>query len=44
VLSVLWLVAIWAIAAGIFLVMLAFKVKAVGGQLGDLKQKVAGGA
>jgi uncharacterized membrane protein HdeD (DUF308 family) len=42
VLSVLWLVSVWAIAAGILLILLAFKVKAVGGRLGDLKQKVAG--
>lgn len=41
-LALLWLVAIWAIVGGVFLVILSFKVKGLGGRLGELKQKLAG--
>jgi uncharacterized membrane protein HdeD (DUF308 family) len=41
VLSMLTVLAIWAVVIGISLVVLSFKVKSVGGQLGDLKRKLA---
>ena len=40
-LAVLWVVAIWSIVGGVFLVILSFKVKGLGGRLEDLKQKLA---
>ena len=43
-LALLWLVAIWAIVGGVFLVILSFKVKGLGGRLDELKQKLAGRA
>jgi uncharacterized membrane protein HdeD (DUF308 family) len=43
-LALLWLVAIWAIVGGVFLVILSFKVKGLGGSLDELKQKLAGRA
>ena len=43
-LALLWLVATWAIVGGIFLVILSFKVKGLGGRADDLKQKLAGRA
>jgi len=41
VLSMLTVLAIWAVVVGVSLVLLAFRVKSVGGRLDDLKQKVA---
>ena len=43
-LALLWLVATWAIVSGVFLVILSFKVKGLGGRLDELKQKLAGRA
>jgi uncharacterized membrane protein HdeD (DUF308 family) len=43
-LAVLWLVATWAIVGGVFLVILSFKVKPLGGRLDELKQRLAGKA
>ena len=40
-LAVLWIVAAWAIVGGVFMVLLAFKVKALGGKLDELKQRLA---
>jgi uncharacterized membrane protein HdeD (DUF308 family) len=40
-LAVLWIVATWAIVGGVFLVVLAFKVKALGGRLDELKKRLA---
>ena len=40
-LALLWLVAIWAILAGAFLVFLAFKVKGLAGKLAQAKQRLA---
>ena len=41
-LAVLWIVAIWSIVGGIFLVFLSFKVKGMGGRLEEVKQKLEG--
>jgi uncharacterized membrane protein HdeD (DUF308 family) len=43
-LALLWLVATWAIVGGVFLVILSFKVKGLGGRADELKQKLAGRA
>jgi uncharacterized membrane protein HdeD (DUF308 family) len=43
-LAVLWLVATWAVVGGVFLVILSFRVKALNGKLGELKQRLAGSA
>jgi uncharacterized membrane protein HdeD (DUF308 family) len=40
-LAVLWLVAIWAIVGGVCLVIFSFKVKALGGKLDGVRQKLA---
>jgi len=40
-LALLWAVSIWAMIGGFLLVLLSFKVKAAGGRLTDLKQKLA---
>ena len=40
-LAVLWLVAIWAIVGGVCLVIFSFKVKALGGKLDEVKQKLS---
>jgi uncharacterized membrane protein HdeD (DUF308 family) len=40
-LAALWIVATWAIVGGVFLVLLAFKVKALGGRVDELKQRLA---
>ena len=40
-LAVLWVVAIWSIVGGVFLVFLSFKVKGMGGRLDEVKQKLA---
>ncbi len=37
----LWVVATWAIVAGVFLVILSFKVKGLGGRLDDVKRRLA---
>ena len=39
-LAVLWLVAIWAIVGGVCLVIFSFKVKALGGKLDEVKQRL----
>ena len=40
-LAVLWLVAIWAIVGGVCLVIFSFKVKALGGKLDEVRQKLS---
>ena len=40
-LAVLWLVAIWAIVGGVCLVIFSFKVKALGGKLDEVKQRLS---
>ena len=40
-LAVLWLVAIWAIVGGVCLVIFSFKVKALGGKLDGVRQKLS---
>ena len=40
-LAVLWLVAIWAIVGGVCLVIFSFKVKALGGKLDEVRQRLA---
>jgi len=40
-LALLWAVSIWAMIGGFLLVLLSFKIKAAGGRLSDLKQKLA---
>ena len=40
-LAVLWLVAIWAIVGGVCLVIFSFKVKALGGKLDEVRQRLS---
>ena len=40
--ALLWLVSVWAILAGAFLVLLAFRVKGLGGRLDQAKQRLEG--
>jgi uncharacterized membrane protein HdeD (DUF308 family) len=40
-LAVLWLVAIWAVVGGVCLVIFSFKVKALGGKLDEVRQKLS---
>ena len=39
-LAVLTVIGIWSIVSGVSLVLLAFKVKSVGGKLGALKERI----
>ncbi len=39
-LAVLWLVAIWAVVGGVCLVIFSFKVKALGGRLDEVRQRL----
>ena len=42
-LAVLWVIATWSIVGGIFLVILSFKVKGLGGRLDEVRQRLARG-
>jgi len=39
-LAALWIVALWSIVGGVFLVFLAFKVKGLGGKVDELQQRL----